>query len=85
MRCSEYVQSCGCPIPIFEHPPGNSVQQDTLTASFLVQAGAEAKKESFRKYLDSAGVVDSLTKGVVFSHGPCPFTVSSMQRKSFVL
>lgn len=31
---------------------------------FGIQATPDAKKESFRKYLDSAGLIDSLTRGV---------------------
>jgi hypothetical protein len=31
---------------------------------------AETKKESFRKYLESAGVIDSLTKGSWFAPLP---------------
>ena len=31
----------------------------------------DAKKEEFRKYLEKAGVIDSLTKGACWPHRPC--------------
>ncbi|CAN6929083.1 unnamed protein product [Brassica oleracea] len=39
-------------------------ERKLMTVRWIVSK--EAKKETFRKYLEFSGVIDSLTKGIVF-------------------